>query len=209
MDSNNDAGQNPFTPDEGNGATSFASDFDMSAINEAIAAGSDETTNIQNSFDVNDIELDNTPTSDADLQKQLNDDPNMSLASSNSAVDIKEIENYKEPTEEPAATFVGGDIMDEEEKPKDDDGSDGTEMLAGIDEVAAADFTNNVAPSTPDETVVTRAPEAAPNKDISLEQASISTPKKKKSKVPTVLLIALGIVAIAAVAVAIVVSLGK
>ena len=52
MDPSTDIHQDPLTMND-NGATSFASDFDMSAINEAVAAGG-EANQIQNSFDVND-----------------------------------------------------------------------------------------------------------------------------------------------------------
>ena len=83
MDPNSNMNQDPTNANNG-GATSFAADFDMSAINEAVAAGG-EANNIQNSFDVNDIELANTPTTDVDLQRQLADDPNMSLANSTSS----------------------------------------------------------------------------------------------------------------------------
>ena len=38
MDPSTDINQDPLTANE-NGATAFASDFDMSAINEAVAAG--------------------------------------------------------------------------------------------------------------------------------------------------------------------------
>ena len=209
MDSNNNASQNPFAPDDGNGATSFASDFDMSAINEAIAVGGDETVNIQNSFDVNDIELDNTPTSDADLQKQLSADPNMSLANSNNPIDIKDIAAAKDPTDVPEATFVSGDVIDEKEKASDDDSSDGTEMLAGIDAIETVADLANAAPSANDETVVTRAPEPLPDDNIALEQAPISMPKEKKSKMPTYILVGLGVIAVAAVVIAVIVSLGK
>ena len=110
MDPSTDINQDPLTMND-SGATSFASDFDMSAINEAVAAGG-EANQIQNSFDVNDIDLDNTPTSDAQLQSQLNENPNMSLAG---GADLA-----ADPTEKPKvseATFVDGDLSDEASAP--------------------------------------------------------------------------------------------
>jgi len=80
MDSSTDINQDPLAAND-TGATSFDPAFDMTAINEAVAAGG-EADNIQNTFDVNSIDLTNTPTSDADLQRQLADNPNMSLANS-------------------------------------------------------------------------------------------------------------------------------
>lgn len=106
MDPSTDINQDPLTMND-TGATSFATDFDMSAINEAVAAGG-EADKIQNSFDVNDISLDNTPTTDAELQSQLNADPNMNLSGA--------------PTEPalasgapkvPEASFVDGDLAND------------------------------------------------------------------------------------------------
>jgi hypothetical protein len=110
MDPSTDINQDPLTMND-NGATSFASDFDMSAINEAVAAGG-EANQIQNSFDVNDIDLDNTPTSDAQLQSQLNENPNMSLAG---GADLAAAPAEKPKV--PEATFVDGDLSDEAPAP--------------------------------------------------------------------------------------------
>lgn len=106
MDPSTDINQDPLTANE-NGATAFASDFDMSAINEAVAAGG-EADRIQNSFDVNDISLDNTPTTDAELQSQLNADPNMNLSGAPT-----EPTATTEAPKVPEATFVDGDLVNE------------------------------------------------------------------------------------------------
>ena len=106
MDPSTDINQDPLTMD-GNGATSFASDFDMSAINEAVAAGG-EADKIQNSFDVDDISLDNTPTTDAELQSQLKADPNMNLSGAPT-----ESEPAPEAPKTPEASFIDGDLADE------------------------------------------------------------------------------------------------
>lgn len=104
--------------------------LDMDAINEAVAATANEGNNIQNTFDVNDISLDNVPTSDAELQKQMADNPNMSLANGGDAttdassgpVDFTNttdpINNAATsdggaPKSEEAAGFVDGDLTNE------------------------------------------------------------------------------------------------
>ena len=58
--------------------------LDMSAIDFAVAATEGQGNNIQQTFDVDSISLDNTPTSDADLQRQLSQDPEMSLSGADS-----------------------------------------------------------------------------------------------------------------------------
>ena len=106
MDPSTDINQDPLTMNE-NGATSFASDFDMSAINEAVAAGG-EADKIQNSFNVDDISLDNTPTTDAELQSQLKADPNMNLSGAPA-----ESESAPETPKAPEASFIDGDLANE------------------------------------------------------------------------------------------------
>jgi hypothetical protein len=100
--------------------------MDLSAINEAIAASADEAAKApQQTFDVNDISLDNTPTTDAALEQQQAKDPNMSLANSGAApsataapaaTTAAESAAPAEPADKPAApaaSFVDGDIVDE------------------------------------------------------------------------------------------------
>ena len=109
MDPSTDVNQDPLNAKDG-GATSYSPDFDMSAINEAVAAGG-EADNIQNPFDVNDINLSNTPTTDAELQSQLKDNPDMNLAGADVAGSTA-----GQPEPQPsvaAATFVSGDLTDE------------------------------------------------------------------------------------------------
>ena len=109
MDPSTDVNQDPLNAKDG-GATSYSPDFDMSAINEAVAAGG-EADNIQNSFDVNDINLNNTPVTDAELQSQLKDNPDMNLAGADVAGSTA-----GQPESQPsvaAATFVSGDLTDE------------------------------------------------------------------------------------------------
>jgi hypothetical protein len=97
--------------------------IDLDAINEAIAE-SEKAPNQQNSFDVNDISLENTPTTDAELQSQLSQDPNMSLAGGSSEggaateapLSAPEVVKQQEPAA-PVAGFVDGDLMDDPEAP--------------------------------------------------------------------------------------------
>lgn len=104
--------------------------IDLDAINEAIAE-SEKAPAQQNSFDVNDISLDNTPTSDAELRSQLSQNPNMSLAGGSSEggaateasasdaetpLSAPEVAAQQEPTA-PVAGFVDGDLMDDPEAP--------------------------------------------------------------------------------------------
>ena len=115
MDPSTNINQDPLAASNG-GATSFAPDFDMSAINEAVAAGG-ETPNIQNTFDANDINLDNTPTTDKDLEQQLADNPNMNLANSIDS-SVPSGATTEAPKATSAASFVGGDLEDAPAEPK-------------------------------------------------------------------------------------------
>ncbi len=79
---------------------------DMDAINEAIAATAKDASNTpQQSFDVNDISLDNTPTTDAALEQQQAKDPTMNLANSGAATSATATPEPAAPaaTPEPAA----------------------------------------------------------------------------------------------------------
>ena len=113
--------------------------MDLSAINEAIAASADEASKApQQSFDVKDISLDNTPTTDAELKQQQEKTPDLNLANSGSATSATADSTTVAATTPatatpsasaaadkpaaPAASFIDGDIMDdapakEDEKP--------------------------------------------------------------------------------------------
>lgn len=217
MDSSTDINKDPLGTTAGvGGATSFASDFDMSAINEAVAAGGDADT-IQNTFDVNDIDLDNTPTSDAELQNQLNKDPNMSLAnSSDSIATIDPIAAATAPApKEPAATFVDGDLMDE---PVEEEPATIADLANNAEENLAIDPITNEPVETPvmeplndsnEEAVSPEVKEeiAAEENEKAPEQApAAAAPVKKKSKMPIYIIAFLAVVAIAAVVIAVIVS---
>lgn len=66
--------------DDANAQPTGKPELDMDAINAAVNASAGNDPNLQNSFDVNDISLDNTPTSAAELQQQMEKNPEMSLA---------------------------------------------------------------------------------------------------------------------------------
>lgn len=138
---------------------------DMDAINEAIAATAKDASNTpQQSFDVNDISLDNTPTTDAALEQQQAKDPTMNLANSGAATSATATPEPAAPaaaTPEPAApatpaadaekpaapsaSFVDGDIVDapaeESKEPAPEQNYDAAlnaDPLASFDENAAA-----------------------------------------------------------------------
>ena len=54
--------------------------LDMDAINAAVNASAGNDPNLQGTFDVNDISLDDTPTTAAELEQQMKKNPEMSLA---------------------------------------------------------------------------------------------------------------------------------
>ena len=118
-------------PDFGGPVDADKPSIDMDAINEAIAAEGGKDPNLQNTFDVGDISLDDVPQSQDELDKRMKADPEMNLAGGASdadtptgAVDLTQNASAADPLaanadkEEaaPAATFVAGDIIDETEE---------------------------------------------------------------------------------------------
>ena len=137
MDQNPNQNNNPTADDSVNSAKSFDSSFDMSAINDAVAM-SGNADDMQKTFDVNEISLENTPTSNAELEQQLKDDPTMRLSGATEQEKAPEktpAEDFdptkfdpvansnigEMPQSSSAASFIGGDIVEEksEEKPAD------------------------------------------------------------------------------------------
>jgi hypothetical protein len=118
-------------------------ELDMSAINEAIAqTANDPSTAPQQTFDVNEISLDNTPTTDAGLEQQQASNPGMNLANSGAAASATA--GAEDKPAAPAAAFVDGDIVDEapkaEEAPKpaaDYDAALNADPLASFEDPAA------------------------------------------------------------------------
>ena len=161
--------------------------LDTDAINEAVMDAGNNNPNIQNTFDVNDISLNNVPTTQEELDQRLDENPNMSLAGGDSAtvnsgdmftgeqqMNATSIDTLSEgmTTKDegaPNASFIDGDIID---------GSGDSAAAAAA--AAAAD--------------------AALDEKASKDPAHIAntiTVPKPKSKTP--IFIAIGIVAIIAV----------
>ena len=101
------------------GPVSFDSAIDMDAINAAVEASAGQNAETaESSFDVNAINLDNTPTTNEELEKQLQDNPGMSLASSaNPPVSEESTPNTEEnstaepaPTEDMSSHVAVGDV---------------------------------------------------------------------------------------------------
>ena len=103
--------------------------IDADAINEAVMATGGDDPNLQNTFDVNDISLNDVPTSQQELDDRMREDPNMSLAGSTDAsagsgdastggqmgavdMGVSPEEVAAKAEEVPAASFVDGDIVD-------------------------------------------------------------------------------------------------
>ena len=138
-------------------------ELDMSAINEAIAqTANDPSTAPQQSFDVNDISLDNTPTTDAGLEQQQASNPGMNLANSGAAASATAATEEKPAA--PAAAFIDGDIVDEapkaeeEAKPKP-----AADYDAALNADPLASFEDPAAPAAP---AATAAPAAAPSGEV-------------------------------------------
>ena len=109
----------------------FNSGLDVDAINFAVAytENTSGTPVVQNTFDVNDIDLTNTPTTGAQLEGQLSENPNMNLANTAMTVDGTNYDpqvtnqvttptpsSASQPEAEPkspeTAAFIEGDIVD-------------------------------------------------------------------------------------------------
>lgn len=112
-------------------AVTAPEDMDLSAINAAIAESANAAAqDLQNTFDVENISLDNTPTTDAELAAQQAADPNLSLAGAPAAEPAANsaATPVATPTATPApaapaqqapetAGFVDGDLMDDPAAP--------------------------------------------------------------------------------------------
>ncbi len=105
-------------------AVSASNDMDLSAINAAITESANAAAqDLQNTFDVENISLDNTPTTDAELAAQQAADPNLSLAGTPAATsapapapaDPAATPASAAPAQQAAETagFVDGDLMDD------------------------------------------------------------------------------------------------
>lgn len=108
-------------------AVTAPEDMDLSAINAAIAESANAAAqDLQNTFDVENISLDNTPTTDAELAAQQAADPNLSLAGAPAAEPVANSAATPTATPAPAtpvqqapeaAGFIDGDLMDDPAAP--------------------------------------------------------------------------------------------
>ena len=214
------------TPDFGGPVDADKPSLDMDAINEAIAATGGKDPNLQTSFDVNDISLDDVPQSQDELDKRLKEDPEMSLAGGagvadagpTAAVDLTQNISSDDPlmpsapAEEktaPVAAFVDGDIIDEVEEPAKTEATPSydniyTDPLSSI-ETGAAD--SNIAKSLgePAEPVSASIDAGAPADAPAPagEPAHIAntiTVPGQKSRLPLIIGIAGGVLAIVIIA---------
>ena len=160
MDSSTDINQDPLTAGD-SGATSFATDFDMSAINEAVAAGPEADTvsapDVQTAVDVNDINLDNTPTTDAELQAQLNGGASPMGATAPAAA--------PEAPKAPVAGFVDGDLSDDDPVVARDTAPVATPDFDSFNATESANI--NIAPEPIEEPVAEEATIESDNLDAS------------------------------------------
>ncbi len=119
------------TPDFGGPVDTSKPSLDMDAINAAVTATEGSNPNMQTSFNVNEISLDDVPQSQEELNNRLRANPKMNLAGGSNITDTTNpvatnlaqntvgdnLPTSEIPTEEkksaPAATFVDGDIVDD------------------------------------------------------------------------------------------------
>lgn len=174
------------TTDTSTSASSISApdDFDLDAINEAVAESEKTTPPIQNSFDVDDISLDNTPTSDAELEKQVADNPSVSLANG-TPLKTADSDVPAEPKhdDDSGAAFVDGDIIDEtssSDEPKEPNPYEniGKDPLAEDTTPAPA----AAAPAAEEPAAEKPAEASAPLEPVSLENAITTGPIKGGNK---------------------------
>ena len=201
MDQNPNQNNNPAADDMVNSAKSFDSSFDMSAINDAVAM-SGNADDLQKTFDVNEISLDNTPTSNAELEKQMKDDPTMRLSGATqqektepkastedfdpTKFDPVANSNISEmPQSSSAASFIGGDILEEkseekpEEKPTPAINTDMTDAVLAADPVLQGEAKQEPA------NIQTEMPKEEPMKieePVEKQEAPVEVPKQEVSE---------------------------
>ena len=190
----------------------------MNAINEAIAATSDAGSSPAAAFDINDISLDNVPSSQDELDQQLRQDPNMSLAggaasTTDAATDPVAAVNptlsaltanpaTAEKPATPSASFVSGDIIDEAETPSEQKteapkqyDNINSDPLANF-ETTPIDQATTQADPTNSSAAPAEAPAAMPSEQPAPAADAITVPGRK-SKVP--IIIAVSLIAVVAI----------
>ena len=208
------------TPDFGGPVDTDKPSFDMDAINEAIAATGGKDPNLQTTFDVDDISLDDVPQSQDELDKRMKEDPEMSLAGgvsqdivgANMAVDLTQNSSIEDPlavgttTEEkaaPAAAFVDGDIIDEVEEPEK---TEPTPSYDNINTDPLSNFDTNTSnseaaqslgePAQPAETEAAAPADTPAPAGEPAHIANTITVPGQKSKMPLLIGIGVGVLAV-------------
>ena len=226
MDSS-DTNQDPLQNDSG--ATSFAPGLDMSAINEAVAAGGEADTPVADGS-ISDAAAPNITTStdttesapqaevagfvDGDLANEAAPEAEPVAAEPIAADPIA-----TDPiTTDPVAADSSVDLSAEPNdlatptEPFADPATPAAEPAPEVEPVATesqtiADLANSAAAMNPADQSVTTAPAATPPADMQPAQATpADAPTSKKSKTPTYILIGLALIAVVSVVIAVIVS---
>ena len=101
-------------------ASSFVEGIDMDAINDAVDASKFTTAEASDSINVEDIDLNDTPTTDEALNRQLEQDPNMSLAhSANFSATTNSVVEAINDSQENMSSLAAN--LDRSEKPKEEE----------------------------------------------------------------------------------------
>ena len=101
-------------------ASSFVEGIDMDAINDAVDASKFTTAEASDSINVEDIDLNDTPTTDEELNRQLEQDPNMSLAhSANFSATANSVVEAINDSQENMSSLAAN--LDRSEKPKEEE----------------------------------------------------------------------------------------
>ncbi len=101
-------------------ASSFVEGIDMDAINDAVDASKFTTVESSDSINVEDIDLDDTPMTDEELNRQLEQDPTMSLAhSSKISTSTDSVVEAINDSQENMSSIAAN--LDRSEKPKEEE----------------------------------------------------------------------------------------
>ncbi|MBR6168598.1 hypothetical protein IKQ74_01485 [Candidatus Saccharibacteria bacterium] len=196
---------------------------DMNAINEAIAATNDGGASSASAFDINDISLDDVPSSQDELDRRLEQNPGMNLAGgpaadsaaaanpmpgTPAAADAATMNNdpAAEKPAAPSASFVSGDIVDETEA-SDSQPAEvhreydniNTDPLANFETAPVSQAAPQVGPTNPSaaptEAPAAAAPAAEQPAPAPAAADAITVPGRK-SKTPIIIAAGLVVVAI-------------
>ena len=183
-----DGTASPKTQDNNVQGATAPSDMDLQAINQAITASANEAVQEQqNSFDVNSISLDNTPTSDAELKAQMDKDPNMSLAGSTTSPSAAPAAAPQPSAPSGAAGFVDGDLQNEPDAEPKEPVSEKEYSARAADPVDSFDENSPAMPTDIEETKTKDGEEKddPESKDGDSEKEGDKKNKAKKEKSPS------------------------